>query len=212
MGFVIFTLSIFIKVSMQCIQSDNSGTCKIELCLFFFLDKKKYIRDTLSSTAHPHIVVDREMVTSLIFFIFWYCRALVEVKPVLYVEDYMKTTETTVEDMSFTIAPNHWDFQEASWHDTCIQKSVIPGKICVIVLSVTNELAMKVCSESPGCNRNNQDHRFGNEQIDRITRFCIYLLDKVLAGNGFSWEDITVSVLNEPIISWMWFFLDFYQI
>ncbi|CBI22361.3 hypothetical protein VitviT2T_021477 [Vitis vinifera] len=118
-------------------------------------------------------------------------RALVEVKPVLYVEDDMKTTETTVEDMSFTIAPNHWDFQEASWHDTCIQKSVIPGKICVIVLSVTNELAMKVCSESPGCNRNNQDHRFGNEQIDRITRFCIYLLDKVLAGNGFSWEDIT---------------------
>ena len=113
----------------------------------------------------------------------------------------METPETVVEDMSCTTAPNHWNFQEASWHDNCIQKSVIPGKICVIVLSVTNEVATKVCSQSPGCNQNNQDHRFRDEEIDRITKFCIYLLDKVLAGNGFSWEDVTVSVLNKPIFS-----------
>lgn len=110
-----------------------------------------------------------------------------------------ETDETVIEELSCTIAPNNWHFQEVSWHDTCIQKSVIPGKTCVIVLSVTNELAMKVCSESPVCHQSSQDHRFSSEHIDRITRFCIYILDKVLIENGFSWEDITVSVLHELI-------------
>nr|DAD19992.1 TPA_asm: hypothetical protein HUJ06_021455 [Nelumbo nucifera] len=121
-------------------------------------------------------------------------RALVEVKPILYVtEDEETTAQTDIQDTSCLMLPNYWDFQHAQWHDSCFQKFIISRKICAVILSITNEVAARICSESFDPDHTCQDS-ISEKSMKTIARFCIYLLDKILLENNFFWGDTMVSV------------------
>ncbi|KAG6751810.1 hypothetical protein POTOM_044019 [Populus tomentosa] len=71
-------------------------------------------------------------------------RAFVEVKPILFVPEDAETAVTSVQNpSSFTVA-NRWGFQHAQWHDSCVQKCVVTGKICAIILSFTENIVVKI--------------------------------------------------------------------
>ncbi|XP_050224488.1 diphthine--ammonia ligase isoform X2 [Mercurialis annua] len=118
-------------------------------------------------------------------------RAFVEVKPLLFALKDMSIKKTTVCNLSSAILPNCWGFQQAPWHDSCIQKCIVSGKICAVLLSIRNDIVAKICLESLGGDDNDGDqhHSLNKVQMERISRFCIYLLDKVVAEGDFSWED-----------------------
>lgn len=118
-------------------------------------------------------------------------RALVEVKPVLYVPaDKETVTEVEVKSPIRAKIPNYWGFDYSKWHYSCCQKYILHGKICSTIISVTNEFAAKICSET---DQNHVDCQyFGAEKhMKRIARFCIYLLNEVLLQGNFSWGDLT---------------------
>ncbi|KAJ7973543.1 diphthine--ammonia ligase [Quillaja saponaria] len=116
-------------------------------------------------------------------------RASLEVKPILFVAEDTEATTKTAEEVSCIKAPRSCGFEHAGWHDLCIQKCVVCGKICSIILSITSEQAAKICSDSLSADQNNDDKKFIKAHVGRISKFCIYLLDKVLVENAFSWED-----------------------
>ncbi|KAL5998732.1 hypothetical protein ACLOJK_009677 [Asimina triloba] len=119
-------------------------------------------------------------------------RALVEVKPVLHVPEDIENAAETEDWKHFSAKKSYWGFEHLEWHESCCQKYVIHGKICSLVVSVSNESAIKICSESdqdPPVSR-----CLGTEtQMKRVTRFCIYLLDGILMESNFSWSDLMVS-------------------
>ncbi|XP_022719039.1 diphthine--ammonia ligase [Durio zibethinus] len=118
-------------------------------------------------------------------------RAFVEVKPMLYVPETTETTEETLHGLSGIRAPSYYGFQPADWHDSCIQKCVIHGKICAVVLSITSAVALKICSDSMNADWSNGNcqNSLTQDQMKRISRFCIYLLDKIVIENDFCWKD-----------------------
>ncbi|KAL1145187.1 hypothetical protein V6Z11_A11G282300 [Gossypium hirsutum] len=118
-------------------------------------------------------------------------RALVEIKPILYVPETVETPEETSCQLSSIVAPSSFGFQPADWPDSCIQKCVIPGKICAVVLSITSVVAMKICSDSMNADWSNNNHQnsLTESQMKRISRFCIFLLNKTIIENDFSWKD-----------------------
>ncbi|KAI9185208.1 hypothetical protein LWI28_005309 [Acer negundo] len=120
-------------------------------------------------------------------------RALVEVKPILYVPEDSETDEETVQDLSCMKVPiSSWGFQPADWHHSSIQKCIVRKKICAVVLSITGEIATNICSESLDTDQNNENCQTGltEGQMERVSRFCIYFLHKTIAENNFSWEDV----------------------
>ncbi|CAJ2631293.1 unnamed protein product [Trifolium pratense] len=119
-------------------------------------------------------------------------RAYVEVKPILYVEDGADEEIETMTKSSCSKTSCYWGFKQESWHDSCIQKCVIPGKICVIILSITSELAAKISNDSLPADyvNNNDQHSLPKSCMEQLSKFCIYLLDKVIIDNDFAWEDI----------------------
>ncbi|XP_039022361.1 diphthine--ammonia ligase-like [Hibiscus syriacus] len=127
-------------------------------------------------------------------------RALVEIKPILYVLDTAETPEETPSELCSVVARSSFSFQPVEWHGSCIQKCVIHGKICAVVLSITSEVAMKVCSDSLKADWSNGNHQksLTESQMKRIARFCIYRLDKTVIENGFSWNDTMILRLYVP--------------
>ncbi|KAJ4837444.1 hypothetical protein Tsubulata_023173 [Turnera subulata] len=121
--------------------------------------------------------------------------ALLEVKPILFVPDDSEIAAEKLQEQFAVAVPNSWGFQHAHWHDSCIQKCVVGGKICAILVSITKEIVAKICSESQGSKEDHGDHQssIAEHDMERISRFCIYLLDRMLMENGFSWED-TISL------------------
>ncbi|KAK7286577.1 hypothetical protein RJT34_21665 [Clitoria ternatea] len=117
-------------------------------------------------------------------------RALVEVKPILYVEDGTDLAFEMVTERPCSKAPCFWGFKQENWHDSCIQKCVISGKICSILLSITSELAAKICLDSLPGGYVNDVYSLPKAHMETLSKFCIYLLDKVMIDNGFAWEDI----------------------
>ncbi|XP_043815204.1 diphthine--ammonia ligase isoform X3 [Manihot esculenta] len=115
-------------------------------------------------------------------------RAFVEVKPLLFVSSNTDMANVTDHNLSSKMLPNCWGFQKAHWHDSCIQKCVVRGKIFAVILSITNDVIAKICSESLGANEDHQNS-IKKGHMERVARFCIYLLDEVVMENGFSWED-----------------------
>ncbi|XP_027111168.1 diphthine--ammonia ligase isoform X2 [Coffea arabica] len=116
-------------------------------------------------------------------------RALVEVKPVLYVLGNKGTLNNKAGEVSY-VAQDYCGFQHENWHDECLQKCVVPGRLCAAVLSVTQDIVGKICSkfllqDSAGCNT------LIENQIEGIAKFCVYLLDAFLLENRFSWDDVT---------------------
>ncbi|XP_011036318.1 PREDICTED: diphthine--ammonia ligase-like isoform X1 [Populus euphratica] len=127
-------------------------------------------------------------------------RAFVEVKPILFVPEDTETAVTSVQNpTSFTVA-NCWGFQHAQWHESCIQKCVVSGKICAVILSITEDHVANICSESLGVNAKDVDYHnsVSKGDMERVSRFCVYLLDKGIMENGFSWEDTMNLRINFP--------------
>ncbi|KAJ0704750.1 putative diphthine--ammonia ligase [Helianthus annuus] len=116
-------------------------------------------------------------------------RAFVEVKPVLFVEDDTDTEEVVndhdMSDLKHEVNPFDSCFQPEKWHDECLQKCVVHGRICAAVLSITTEIADKICSSV-------DDNLIvtAEEKLEQIAKFCLYRLDKVLSQNYFSWDDV----------------------
>ncbi|KAK4754754.1 hypothetical protein SAY87_008511 [Trapa incisa] len=115
--------------------------------------------------------------------------AFVEVKPLLNI---LEDEESTTQEAYFTRISNSWSFQPESWHDSCIEKCVVDGSICAVILSITNEVALRICPDSFDANEKSEDHKVNLSEcaMRRISRFCIQLLDKVLMEHSFSWEEI----------------------
>ncbi|GKV12537.1 hypothetical protein SLEP1_g23666 [Rubroshorea leprosula] len=122
-------------------------------------------------------------------------RALVEVKPILYVPEDMEMTEGSVPDLSGMTASSFRGFQPAAWHDSCIQKCVVHGKICAVVLCITSAVSKKICSEFLNGDTQNS---LTEGQMKRISSFCVYLLDRLCMENGFSWKDVMSLRLYFP--------------
>ncbi|XP_052211027.1 diphthine--ammonia ligase [Diospyros lotus] len=119
-------------------------------------------------------------------------RASVEVKPVLYAADTESKIEILKQELCGEPVQTYWSFPHEHWHDFCLQRCVIRGKMCAATISITDELAVKICSETTGANQDNRILNFSTERnMDRIARFCIFLIDKLLSENHFSWADIT---------------------
>lgn len=126
-----------------------------------------------------------------------------EVKPLLYSGENMEIP-TSVAKQDLCAKQSYWGFQHESWHNGCLQKCTISGRICAAVISITQEIAAKICFETTNpafseseCKANTQ------KQIVRMAEFCIYLLDKVLRENDFSWDDILVSYLFTLIFCYL---------
>ncbi|CAI8613654.1 unnamed protein product [Vicia faba] len=119
-------------------------------------------------------------------------RAFVEVKPILYVEDGADAAIETITEKTRSKTSCYWGFKQENWHDSCIQKCVIPGRICAIILSITSELAAKICSDSLPADyvNDNGQHSLPKAHMEQLSKFCIYLLDKAIKDNNFAWEDI----------------------
>lgn len=110
-----------------------------------------------------------------------------EVKPLLYNgEDMEIPTRVTKQDLCAKQA--YWGFEHESWHNGCLQKCIVGGRICAAVISITQEIVAKICYNESECKANIQ-------KLARAAEFCIYLLDEVLLENDLSWEDILVSYL-----------------
>lgn len=105
----------------------------------------------------------------------------------------------TVQELSCVSMPSYWGFQHAHWHDSCFQKCVVHGKICAVILCITSEVVVKICSESLDGDQDSRDYQnsLQERQMERVSRFCIYLLDKLYMQNNFSWEDTEVSFYAE---------------
>uniref|UniRef100_A0A166I9H9 Diphthine--ammonia ligase n=1 Tax=Daucus carota subsp. sativus TaxID=79200 RepID=A0A166I9H9_DAUCS len=133
-------------------------------------------------------------------------RAFVEVKPMLYVADSAEpeevvTDEIVPDDISLEVTQNYWGFQNNDWHDFGIQNCIVPGKICAVVLSVTDELVVKICSSSATDAVHDgigQQCCISVRQLEIIARFCLYRLDKTLLMNHFSWDDVMYLRLYFP--------------
>ncbi|KAL8551962.1 hypothetical protein ACS0TY_000856 [Phlomoides rotata] len=117
-------------------------------------------------------------------------RALVEVKPLLFSGENVEIP-SGVTKQNLDAKQAYWGFQHENWHDSCLKKCIISGRICVAVISVTQEIAAKICSQStnPACTEPQCKSSSENEVVS-IAKFCIYLLDEILLENDFSWDDI----------------------
>jgi hypothetical protein len=161
------------------------------LCNLYF-----FFIDSLFFLIIPHNIYIMVANNCFGIYAWWFSRAYVEVKPILYVEDGADVEIETTTKGSCSKTSCYWGFKQESWHDSCIQKCVIPGKICVIILSITSELAAKISNESLPADyvNNNDQHSLPKSRMEQLSKFCIYLLDKVIIDSDFAWEDIMVSI------------------
>lgn len=105
-------------------------------------------------------------------------------KPVLYVEEDTETDDETRKDQLYEGDYSCWGYKPEKWHQDCVQTRAVDGKICVTILSISAEVMRKLHEPS------------GDEeqQLERVSRFCVYLLNKTLSENSFSWQDTTVRM------------------
>lgn len=122
----------------------------------------------------------------------------------LYVADSVEPEEVVIDDdvvpgVSLKVAQNYWGFQNNEWHDCFMQNCVVPGKICAVVLSITDELSVKICSNGATDAVHDgvaQQCCISVRQMEMIARFCLYHLDTTLLMNYFSWDDVTVCIFS----------------
>ncbi|EEC74218.1 hypothetical protein OsI_09385 [Oryza sativa Indica Group] len=78
-----------------------------------------------------------------------------------------------------------WSAQYSDLDDSCCQVHTIGGKICSAVVSVTNDIALKICSTT-------EQLYHSEEHLKALARFCAFQLAKILIDNGFSWDNLTM--------------------
>ncbi|CAA0823929.1 endoribonucleases [Striga hermonthica] len=114
-------------------------------------------------------------------------RALVEVKPLLDNRENLESPTDSTKQVVRT-RQAYWGFQPESWHNDCLQKCTISGRICVAVVSITKEIATKICSNTISNEPTIQV--ITDKHLSKMAEFCIYLLDNVLLENDFSWDNV----------------------
>jgi diphthine-ammonia ligase len=115
----------------------------------------------------------------------------VEIKPILYVptndEGIMtKEMEAAVLQPVLGKAWSDLSARYSNLHDSCCQVHTIGGKICSAVVSITNDIASKICSTPVQPDQ--------PENLKAITKFCAFQLVKILVDNQFSWDSIKVRL------------------
>lgn len=118
--------------------------------------------------------------------------AYVEIKPILYVpsptnDDGVPTREQEAGRSlpASSEAFSAWSAQYSDLDDSCCQVHTIGGKICSAVVSVTNDIALKICSTT-------EQLYHSEEHLKALARFCAFQLAKILIDNGFSWDNLTM--------------------
>lgn len=127
----------------------------------------------------------------------------------LYVADNVEpeeveTDDDIVPDVSLEVAQNYWGFQNNEWHDCSIQNCIVPGRICAVVLSITDELAVKICCNgATGAVHDGVAQKWciTLRQMEMIARFCLYRLNTTLLMNYFSWDDVTVCIFFWSLVN-----------
>jgi diphthine-ammonia ligase len=129
--------------------------------------------------------------------LFPFFRAFVEIKPTLYVPadngysdddddvDITSKTETGGPKLASSKVLSEWSARYSDLHDSCCLVHTVAGKICSAVVSITNDIASKICSSTE------QLHQ-SEEHLKAIARFCVFQIAKILIDNGFTWDSITV--------------------
>ncbi|OEL18357.1 Diphthine--ammonia ligase [Dichanthelium oligosanthes] len=78
-----------------------------------------------------------------------------------------------------------WSTEYSGLHDSCCQIHTIDGRICSAVVSVTSDIASKICSTAGQLYHT-------EENLKAMARFCAFQITKILADNNFSWDSITM--------------------
>ena len=109
----------------------------------------------------------------------------------------MECTESTVSinsvDQACVPLQTYWGYHQESWHDACLQKCIVPGHLCTILLSITSEDIGKICQDFMVSDDTAHSYPLSHVQAENIAKFCIYLTNGILTENIFSWQDIMVS-------------------
>lgn len=132
---------------------------------------------------------------SKIFFSFF--RARVEIKPILYVPSNDDVVVTRGMETGVSVPPlgkawTDWSALYSELRDSCCQVHTIDGRICSAVVSITNDIASKICSTS--------GQLYDGENLKIMGRFCAFQIARILADNKFSWDSIMVHLSH--IITW----------
>ncbi|KAK1621203.1 hypothetical protein QYE76_026720 [Lolium multiflorum] len=123
--------------------------------------------------------------------------ACVEIKPTLYVpadyngydddddEDITSKLETGGSKPASSKVLSEWSARYSDLHDSCCLVHTVSGKICSAVVSITNDIASKICSRT-------EQLSLSEEQLKAIARFCVFQIAKILIDNGFTWDSVTM--------------------
>ncbi|XP_072967523.1 diphthine--ammonia ligase isoform X1 [Typha angustifolia] len=116
--------------------------------------------------------------------------ARIEVKPILYIPDNINgEVQSRESQLAFKERANSWSSDYPELHGLCCQIHVVSGKICAALVSITDDVAEKICSKT---DPNVASFLYGTENhIKVITMYCIVVLDKILVDNNFLWEELT---------------------
>ncbi|OAY80240.1 Diphthine--ammonia ligase [Ananas comosus] len=106
--------------------------------------------------------------------------ASVEIKPVLYVPE---NAEDEVQIRESRPASKI----SKQLNDSALQVYAISGKICTVLVSVTNDFVKKSCSETDV--KSGNWHR-SERNLQTMATFCVVFLNKILSENDFSWGDL----------------------
>lgn len=86
------------------------------------------------------------------------------------------------------------DFHFVECCSSCYQIYSVSGKICAALVSVTKDLATKICFTDKS-----ELSPVGQMRI--IIKFCIFSINKILVDHCFCWDNLTVNFLrNYPLV------------
>lgn len=108
-----------------------------------------------------------------------------EVKPVLHIPE---NGDDEVGNTLPHLASREvlWDFQDVECSSPCYQIYSVSGKICIALVSVTKDLATKICSKAElGLDFDNH--------MRVIVKFMIFIINNILLDNCFLWSSLMVS-------------------
>lgn len=116
--------------------------------------------------------------------------ACVEIKPTLYVPtnddddgDAMRELDTGGSHPASSKVPSEWSARYSGLHDSCCLIHTVAGRICSAVVSITNDIASKICSRT---------EHLSDEHLKALAKFCAFQLAKILIDNGFCWDNVTM--------------------
>jgi len=122
----------------------------------------------------------------------------VEIKPILYVpsnDDGVVTIEMET-GIPLPAVSKAWTDCSALYselRDSCCQVHTIGGRICSAVVSITDDIASKICSTA--------GQLYHRENLKTMARFCAFQIAKILEDNKFSWDSITVSLSYSYLVA-----------